>query len=221
MKPLLSVLIVFVCFGTSAQTFQLENLTYGKKDSRFVFAGENFFRFSSKEPISSLEYDHNLANIDLRNDSLIIHVIYSVNIKQKKSNWDGKKELEVAFILKNGDRIYAPFFYKNLPHAFASIAAQPARAKVDKASIINSRKVEISITGPDTEGFFANYKVQKFQFAVNDKTFELTGDQLSDEAVSAIAQAQSGDTLTLRNVDTFDDVTKKNLRFIPTIYFLK
>jgi hypothetical protein len=221
MKPLLSVLIAFVCFRTSAQTFQLENLTYGKKDGRFVFAGENFFRFSSKEPISTLEYDHSLANIDLRNDSLIIHVIYSVNIKQKKSNWDGKNELEVAFILKNGDRIYVPFFYKNLPYAFASIAAQPARAKVDKASIIKSGKVEISITGPDTEGFFANYKVQKFQLSVNDKTFELTGDQLSDEAVSAIALAQSGDTLTLRNVDSFDDVTKKNLRFIPTIYFLK
>lgn len=87
MKLLLLALIILVSLRTSAQTFQLENLTYGKKDSKVVFAGENFFRVISKYSFSGLEYDKSLADIELRNDSLIIHVIYSVNIQQKRSNW--------------------------------------------------------------------------------------------------------------------------------------
>jgi hypothetical protein len=222
MKPMLLFLPAFLFLQTSAQTIKLENLTYGKKESRVVFTGENYFRLISKEAVGGFQYDKSLADIELRNDSLIIHVFHSVKFPERKSNREGKNdELKVAFLMKTGDRINTVFPYKKLPYAFASIGAQPERAKVDKTSILNSKKVEISVTGTDTESFFANYKVQQFQLSIKDKTFQITGNQLSEEALSAIALAQSGDTLTLRNIDSFDDVAQKKLRFGPTLYFVK
>jgi hypothetical protein len=108
-----------------------------------------------------------------------------------------------------------------LPWAFPSIAAQPERAVVNKENLISNKKVSISVTSPDTEGYWSNYKVQQFQLKLNDKTFQVTGDQLNDEIVTAITSAKSGDKIMLQEVKTFDNVTQRTIQFGPTTYVLK
>jgi hypothetical protein len=143
MKPLLFILSAFLWLSVTAQTIQLENLTYGKKDSRTIFQGSNFFKIISKEPIVKLVYDTTLTDVQLNEDSLTISIIYTVHLPKRTSNWDGKNdELTISFLTENGKE-EIKFYLKKLPPAFPAIMAQPENAKVDKESLISSKKVEI------------------------------------------------------------------------------
>jgi hypothetical protein len=205
-----------------AQTIKLENLNYEKKESKIIFGGKSVFKINSSEKITLLEYDRSLATININNDSLIIDVIHRVNYRGKTSNWDGKnRQLPVVFSMKNHKQIVT-FQYGKLVHAFPSIAEQPERASVDKANILANKKVSITTAGLDTIGYFKNYKVQQFRLVLNEKTFEVTGDELSGEILAAIVSAKTGDKLIIQEVNTFNNITGNALKFTgSTAYVLK
>jgi hypothetical protein len=221
MKPLLFIIAVLLSSELCAQAIKLENLNYEKKESKIIFGGKSVFKITSSEKITLLEYDKSLATINIHNDSLIIDVIHQVKFPERTSNWDGKnRELPVVFSTKNHKQIIT-FQYGKLVYAFPSIAEQPERATVDKANILANKKVAITTAGLDTIGYFKNYKVQQFKLVLGDKTFEVTGDELSDEMLAAIASAKTGDMITLQEVNTFNKITGKKLKFGATVYVLK
>ena len=222
MKPLLFIFLAFLSTGLFAQPIQLENLTYGKKDSRNIFIGDNIFKVVSKEPIVRLKYDTILTDAQLHQDTLTIHPIYTVHLPERKSNWEGKNdELTISFLTATGKEDIK-FYLKKLPYAFPAIMTQPANAKVDKESLISSKKVEIITATPDQEGFFKNYKVQEFELLINNKSYKVSENELNKDVVAAIKRAQSGDKITLQQVQTINYVTNRKLNFIgPTIYVLK
>ena len=222
MKPLVFVLTVFLSVSVPAQTIQLENLTNDKIDSRNIFLGGNFFRITSKEPIIGLEYDKTLIDVQLIRDSLTINPIYKVHLADRTSNWDGRNsELTISFITATSKEDIK-FYLKKLPHAFPAIMAQPENSRVDKEALITSKKIEIITATPDLENFFSNYKVQKFELVVNNKTYKVAGNELDEKAVTAITLTHSGDKIILQQVETINDRTSRKVTFIgPTVYELK
>ena len=100
--------------------------------------------------------------------------------------------------------------------------ALPKNAKVDKESLITSKKVEIATATPDNENFFKNYKVQGFELVVNNTSYKVSGNELNKDVLAAITAAQSGDKITLQQVQTINDVTNRKVNFIePITYVLK
>jgi hypothetical protein len=221
MKPLLFITSALLSFGLFAQPIKLENLTYGKKVDISLFGGENLFKVISEEKITISGYDKSLATITFDSNILKIDIIHRVKYPERKSNWDGKNsELPVVFSTKTGEQTIV-FKYKRMPLGFVSLAGNPERGTIAKNDIPSNKKITISTTTPDTIGYFTDFKVQKFQVLINDKTFSVIGDELSDEALVAIAAAKTGDKLTLQEVDAFNDVVGKKLKFGTTIYTLK
>ena len=222
MKPLLLVIVTVFSTFSFAQNIQLENLTYGKKESRFIFVVDNVFKISGKDPVVGLEYDKSLVDVTLKQDSLTIQPIYKVHYPDRTSNWDGKNnELIISFLTATGKEDIK-FQLKKLPHPFPAILAQPEYAEVDKESLVSSKKVEIMTTTPDHEGFFKNYKILELEVLVNNISYKISGDGLNDDVLTAIKGARSGDKISLQQVKTIDDVTNRKINFLgPTIYVLK
>ena len=114
----LFIFFAFLSTGLFAQSIQLENLTYGKKDSQNIFVGGNFFKIISKEPIVRFVFDKALTEVQLSQDSLTISPIYRVHLPEQTSNWDGKNdELTISFFTATA-REDIKFYLRKLPHAF-------------------------------------------------------------------------------------------------------
>ena len=160
--------------------------------------------------------------MELSQDSLTINPIYKVHLPERISNWDGKNsELTVSLITAAGKEDIK-FYLKKLPHAFPAIMALPENAKVEKDSLIASKKVEIVTATPDHEGFFKNYEIQEFELLVDNTSYKVSGNYLSTEILAAIKNARVGDKITLQHVRTINYITNRKVNFIgPTTYVLK
>lgn len=220
MKIASSLFFALFSLSVSGQSIQLENLVYDKKESKIIFDIEqNIFRVVSEKNVLNIEYDKRLAEAVLKGDSLLISPHYN---KSLQKYWQEKGNAFNVSFLTQGGKQDITFIFRKLTHSVPALTPRLGDSNVDRDSVLAFGKIIIMPAGSDPEEFFKNYKVKRFEILLNDKSFLVEGEELSQEVLAAIAAAKVGDRITLQRVESFNNNSNQKLMHVgKAIYILR
>lgn len=203
-----------------AQPIKTENLIHSKKESKIIFdIDPNVFRVVSEEKVLKIEYDKRLSEAMLKGDSLFISPKYNKSLQKLWQEMGNA--LKVSFLTKS-TRHDITFNFRKLPLSVPSLTPQLGDSTLDRNSVLAFRKVKILAVGCDPEEFFKHYNVKHFEILLNNKSFFIEGEALSEEVLVAIVAAKPGDEVALQKVESFNGKSNQKLTHVnKTIYVLR
>jgi hypothetical protein len=171
-----------------AQTINLINNTVSDKNSKTVYIGiDNNFKIEGETFEGIIPQD----DFSLKANELIV-----------RPNKIGK--LTVLFLTKES-KIPMTFEVRTLPEVMVLVAGQSNKFNKD----LTPDDSQLTLKTVNNDDFFNNYDITSFAATLDGKTFEVSGNNFSNELLSAIRNAKGEDMLTINSLIAFNkDINK-------------
>jgi hypothetical protein len=162
-------------------------------DSKIIYIGiDNFFQVSSVDRIKKVESSE--ASVTMISDT--------VRLRPYRT---GKVNLSIE---TNEGRQYFTFDSYRLPELSLAITSDTFKYRKDNTirrdDIMSFNKVELRTGKEDVGGFGSSYKVRLWEAQLNDETFIIKGERLSEELRRAISKCESGSALIIGNIEGYN-----------------